>query len=106
MDREAFGEIFGKYSYAIVSMKTTNHQDKNQYCSLTEIRLRKELLQKEMETDSEKIKQQWNSLFVKPKAFSKSTSPSKRISSLMSMGAGALDGMILAWKLYHKFKKK
>ena len=56
--------------------------------------------------DDEKIKTLWNSLFKKPDALSKSASTSKRISSLMSMGAGALDGAILAWKLYRKFKRK
>ena len=77
-----------------------------QYNSLTEIRLQKELVSKEMEADNEKIKQMWHSLFAKPDALSKSASPSKRLKSLMSMGAGALDGAILAWKLYSKFKKR
>lgn len=44
--------------------------------------------------------------FQKADALLKSASTSKRISSLMSMGAGALDGAILAWKLYRKFKRK
>ena len=59
-----------------------------------------------IDADDEKIKTLWNSLFKKPDALLKSASTSKRISSLMSMGAGALDGAILAWKLYRKFKRK
>lgn len=75
------------------------------YNSLNEIRLRKELLQKDIEADDEKIKILWKSLFKKPDALSKSASTSKRLSSLFSIGAGAFDGAILAWKLYRKFKK-
>lgn len=84
---------------------TKNNQEQ-ELSSLAEIMLRKELVRKDIDADDEKIKTLWNSLFKKPDALSKSASTSKRISSLMSMGAGALDGAILAWKLYHKFKKK
>lgn len=84
---------------------TKNNQEQ-ELSSLAEIMLRKELVQKDIDADDEKIKTLWNSLFKKPDASSKSASTSKRISSLMSMGAGALDGAILAWKLYRKFKRK
>ena len=73
---------------------TKNNQEQ-ELSSLAEIMLRKELVQKDIDADDEKIK-----------TLSKSASTSKRISSLMSMGAGALDGAILAWKLYRKFKRK
>lgn len=76
-----------------------------EYSSLTEIRLRKELLQKDIAADDAKIKALWKSLFVKPDALSKKATPSKRMQSLFSIGAGAFDGALLAWKLYRKFKK-
>ena len=77
-----------------------------QYSSLNEIRLRKELLRKDIKADDEKIKKLWKSLFVKPDALSRSASAGKRLNSLFSIGAGAFDGALLAWKLYRKFKKR
>ena len=65
-----------------------------EYNSLNEIRLRKELLRKDIQADDAKIKALWKSLFTKPEALS------------MKIGAGAFDGALLAWKLYHKFKRK
>ena len=73
------------------------------YSSLTEIRLRKELLRKDIQADVKKL---WQSLFTKPSALSKNATPSSRMKSLFSIGAGAFDGAILAWKLYRKFKRK
>lgn len=80
--------------------------DQIQYSSLNEIRLRKELLQKDIEADDAKIKALWHSLFMRPDALSKKATPSKRMQSLFSIGAGAFDGALLAWKLYRKFKRK
>ncbi len=80
--------------------------DQIQYSSLNEIRLRKELLRRDIEADDAKIKAFWNALFVRPDALSKKATPSKRMQSLFSIGAGAFDGALLAWKLYRKFKRK
>lgn len=76
-----------------------------QYNSLNDIRLRKESLRKGIEADDRKIKALWGSLFTKPDAFSKDASRGKRIASMISIGTGAFDGALLAWKLYRKFKK-
>lgn len=75
------------------------------YLSIEEIRLRKAALQKEIEADSAKIDEKWHSLFKKPEALSKSATPSQRISGIISSGAGVLDGILLVWKLYRKFKR-
>lgn len=75
------------------------------YQSIEEIRLRKAALQKEIEADSAKIDEKWHSLFKKPVALSKSATPSQRISGIISSGAGVLDGILLVWKLYRKFKR-
>lgn len=80
--------------------------ESREYRSLNDIRLRKEMLRKSIEADDKKIKTLWNSLFTLPDAFSKDASRSKRITSMISIGTGAFDGAILAWKLYRKFKKK
>ena len=75
------------------------------YQSIEEIRLRKAALQKEIEADSAKIDEKWHSLFKKPEALSKSATPSQRISGIISSGADVLDGILLVWKLYRKFKR-
>lgn len=75
------------------------------YQSIEEIRLRKAALQKEIEADSAKIDEKWHFLFKKPEALSKSATPSQRISGIISSGAGVLDGILLVWKLYRKFKR-
>ena len=75
------------------------------YQSIEEIRLRKAALQKEIEADSAKIDEKWHSLFKKPEALSKSATPLQRISGIISSGAGVLDGILLVWKLYRKFKR-
>lgn len=75
------------------------------YQSIEEIRLRKAALQKKIEADSAKIDEKWHSLFKKPEALSKSATPSQRISGIISSGAGVLDGILLVWKLYRKFKR-
>ncbi len=75
------------------------------YQSIEEIKLRKAELLKDIEADSAKIDEKWHSLFQKPKALSKSATPSQRISGLISSGASVLDGVLLAWKLYRKFKR-
>lgn len=83
---------------------TKNNQEQ-ELSSLAEIMLRKELVQRIL-MPMMKNKNSMELAFQKADALSKSASTSKRISSLMSMGAGALDGAILAWKLYRKFKRK
>ena len=67
--------------------------------------MRKAALQKEIEADSAMIDEKWHSLFKKPEALSKSATPSQRISGIISSGAGVLDGILLVWKLYRKFKR-
>lgn len=75
------------------------------YNSIDEIVARKSLLLKDIQKDSERMDQQWHSLFRKPTGLTKGATPSQRVSSLISAGAGALDGIMLVWKLYRKFKK-
>ena len=85
---------------------TNNSENIVEYNSLNEIRLRKELLRKDIEADDAKIKKLWHSLFTKPDALAKNATKGKRIQSMINIGAGAFDGALLAWKLYRKFKRK
>ncbi len=85
-----------------------NNTDDNapaQYKSLTEIRIRKDQILKSIRKDDEGIRRLWNSMFNKPETRT-SKLPSKRISKLMNTGTGIVDGVLLAWKLYRKFKKR
>lgn len=82
------------------------HSDITEYNTLSDIRLKKELLRKDIEADSAKIKTLWDTLFTKPEVLSSNASTSKRLNSLLHVGASALDGALLAWKLYRKFKPR
>ncbi|MBR1469787.1 MAG: hypothetical protein IJ605_06745 [Prevotella sp.] len=84
---------------------TTGTSAGNVYRSLDEIRDRKDQLLDQIRKDDRQIKTLWGQLFAKPEPLS-ALSPSKRISSLMTTGAGVFDGILLGWKLYRKFKKK
>ncbi|MGI6243141.1 MAG: hypothetical protein ACOYJK_06360 [Prevotella sp.] len=75
------------------------------YKTLTEIKLRKAMLLKDIQKDDNRMRQLWDNLFHKPTALRKNAKPSKRISSLMTTGAGFFDTILLAWKLYKKFKR-
>ncbi len=75
------------------------------YQSIEEIRLRKAALLKDIEADSAKIEEKWHSLFKKPEALARPATPSQRITGMISTGAGVLDGILLVWKLYRKFKR-
>lgn len=75
------------------------------YTNLRDIRLRREYLLKEIQKEQKTMGQLRQSLFKKD-------SPSKRggrrfsLSAILTAGGGILDGALLAWKLYRRFKKK
>ena len=72
------------------------------YNTLHEIRLRKELILSEIRRDNQQIGILWKELFKKP-------APKKKgltLASVMSTGAGLADGFMLVWKLYRKYKRK
>lgn len=81
----------------------SNNTEKPTYTSLAEIRMAKEQKLEEIRKDEETMRELWNDLFHKPESRLPST-PAQRIASLVSSGAGVLDGLILGWKLYRKFK--
>ena len=72
------------------------------YNTLHEIRLRKELILSEIRRDNQQINVLWKELFRKPEQNRKK---GFTMASLMITGAGLADGFMLAWKLYRKFKK-
>ena len=74
------------------------------YTTLRSIEERKLQLLKEIRKDSDKMNKLRKQLFTKPEALT--TRRGKlNMHELMSTGAGVFDGLLLAWKLYRKFKK-
>ena len=71
------------------------------YNTLHEIRLRKELILSEIRRDNQQINVLWKELFRKPEQNRKK---GFTMASLMTTGAGLADGFMLAWKLYRKFR--
>lgn len=84
---------------------TDNPQTPISYNTIEEIQLRKAMILKDIQKADNKIHNQWTSLFTKPAALNNNATPSKRINSLMTTGAGVFDAFMLGWKLYRKFKK-
>lgn len=85
-------------------MKECTNQEPTvvEYQSLDDIMRRREQLRKEIAVSNAHIKTLWGSLFKKPVA---AATPGNRLRSVINVGAGALDGAILAWKLYRKYRK-
>ena len=68
---------------------------KNEFCTLDEIRERKDALLDEIQKDSEKVTSLWNQTFLKRDESSKGD----YIASLVSNGFMALDAFLLVRKL-------
>lgn len=84
---------------------TEDQQTRPTFTTLEAISDRKAQLLKEIRKDSTQITKLHQQLFSKPTALTTRKSKGLNMSGLMSTGAGVLDGLILVWKLYRKFKK-
>lgn len=82
---------------------TVTDKNTQTFCSLADIRARKDQLQNEIYADEEKISSLWSNLFYKKETQEPAT-PVQRMSNMINMGAGLIDGIILGWKIYRKFK--
>ena len=72
--------------------------------TLDQLQEKKANLLKDIQADDRKIKSLWSDLFYN-NASTQPTTPTKRLASLMSTGAGIVDGILLGWKLYRKFSR-
>lgn len=72
------------------------------YTSISSIQQRKAELLKEIRKDSKEIDTLWHGLFKKSKTRS---NKGVSVSGIISTGAGVVDGLLFAWKLYRRFKK-
>lgn len=68
--------------------------------TLEDIAAYKARVKEEIRKDEKLMASQWHSLFAEEERKS-----ANRWMSLMNTGMGVLDGAILGWKLYRKFKK-
>ena len=81
-----------------------NIQKSRSFSSLEEIERYKEEVRKNIREDERNIADLWNRLFLKDGGKHMPKTPMQRISSMVNIGSGVVDGIILGWKLYHKFK--
>ena len=65
------------------------------YSTLHEIRLRKETILSEIRMNNQQINILWKDMFRKPEPKKKALS----LSSIMTMGTGMADGLLLIWQL-------
>jgi len=77
-------------------------QQHPQYTSLNAIQQRKAELLMEIRKDNSEISSLWHGIF------SKSETNRKKgfsVSGIVNTGAGVIDGMLFAWKLYRRLRK-
>ena len=72
--------------------------------SLEDIQERKLQLRRSLRKDSQQMKDLMAQLFHKPTTKAAST-PAKRLQRVINTGTSVIDGALLGWKLYHKFKR-
>ena len=74
------------------------------YNSLEDIRYQKEMLHIDLHKNEQQIAYLWKELLKPAEAFQKNASTSNRLIGLFNVGTNILDGAILGWKLYKKFR--
>lgn len=74
--------------------------------TLQDIVNRKQTLFAAIKDDEARIQGKWLQLFKTPAMFSSNAPASKRLVSALSSGWKLIDGFILGWKLYQRFKPK
>lgn len=82
---------------------TENNKTPQTFSSLTDICQAKEALRQDIRKQEDVVAELWNDLFHKPEE-DLSSSPTRRAMSMVNMGAGVIDGLLLGWKLYRKFQ--
>lgn len=86
-------------------MKTNDENISLGFNSLKEIDMRKRMILKDIRSESKQLSKLWDGLFHKKSSIRRSTTGGK-INSIVTSSAGLIDGMILGWKLYRKFKRR
>ena len=84
-------------------METDNLTAAPKFSSLAEIENYKEQLKRDIRKDEDRITTLWKDLFHKEEHRGPKT-PVQRVMGMVNVGTGVLDGVILGWKLYRKFR--
>lgn len=69
------------------------------YESLDAIRVKKEMLRKDIKLDEERMKLLWKDAFQRPAT---PMATQSGLGSWMKTGSGIIDGVLLGWKIYKK----
>lgn len=78
-------------------------QNEQEYDSLLAIKAKKAELRAEIDESGKEVAKIWNSIFhAKP---ANPLSPTQKFLSFATTSSGIIDGAILGWKLYKKFRK-
>lgn len=78
-------------------------QQNGNYTTLQDIQARRSMLLAEIRKDGDRMSVLKKELFGKKQSQRKGNRMS--MGSMVNMGAGVFDGLLLVWKLYRKFKK-
>ena len=87
-----------------MELKATNDSTQQRtFCTFEEIESYKDEVRQSIHDDEKRIGKLWSDLFHKEDRHAPKT-PVQRMVSMVNIGSGVIDGLILGWKLYRKFK--
>lgn len=87
-----------------MELKATNDSTQQRtFCTLEEIERYKDEVRQSIHDDEKRIGKLWSDLFHKEDRHPPKT-PVQRMINMVNIGSGVIDGLILGWKLYRKFK--
>ena len=88
---------------ALYSKTEMTEADGNRAAELEEIERYKDEVRQSIHDDEKRIGKLWSDLFHKEDRHTPKT-PVQRMINMVNIGSGVIDGLILGWKLYRKFK--
>lgn len=87
-----------------MELKATNDSTQQRtFCTLEEIESYKDEVRQSIQDDEKRIGTLWSDLFHNEDSHTPKT-PVQRMINMVNIGSGVIDGLILGWKLYRKFK--
>ena len=83
--------------------KDINGKSECHFKSLSDIRAYKDDLHRQITSDEDAIAEKWKHLFHSEEEEPKNNA--QKFARMLSLGTGVLDGAMLGWKLYRKYKQ-
>lgn len=74
-----------------------------QISTIAELKAQQKLVRAQLNGEQKELQRQWDSLFRRGSKSPKT--PTERVLGFVTKGSTLLDGAILGWKLYKKFKR-